>query len=135
MSGADVQFIFGQRKYGRGPDLSPSPHNYGVNEAILSCREAEPKQSQPRLALTRRGDLGMIDSEITAVHPEKTSEPVRDMSANRLPYDHRGIVVVASIWLAFYLLAGIHHFWSGGNQNREIADVRLSGIEPREARR
>jgi hypothetical protein len=28
------------------------------------------------------------------------------------PYDHRGVVVVASAWLAFYLLAAIHHFVS-----------------------
>jgi hypothetical protein len=26
------------------------------------------------------------------------------------PYDHRGIVVVASAWLAFYVVAAIHDF-------------------------
>jgi hypothetical protein len=31
------------------------------------------------------------------------------------PYNHRGTVVVASVWLAFYVIAAIHHFISVGN--------------------
>ena len=57
----------------------------------------------------------MITPEISALHSQKeTSEPARDKSADRLPYNHRAIIVVASIWLAFYLFAALHHFLSGG---------------------
>jgi hypothetical protein len=31
------------------------------------------------------------------------------------PYDHRGLVVVASTWLAFYVFATIHGFIALGN--------------------
>jgi hypothetical protein len=31
------------------------------------------------------------------------------------PHNHRGTVVVASVWLAFYVIAAIHHFISVGN--------------------
>lgn len=31
------------------------------------------------------------------------------------PYDHRGTIIVAGVWLAFYLITAIHHFISGGN--------------------
>ena len=31
------------------------------------------------------------------------------------PYNHRGTVVVASAWLAFYVIAAIHHFIVSGN--------------------
>ena len=31
------------------------------------------------------------------------------------PYDQRGLVVVASAWLAFYAIAAIHHFIASGN--------------------
>jgi hypothetical protein len=31
------------------------------------------------------------------------------------PYDHSGTVVVASAWLAFYVIAAIHHFMASGN--------------------
>jgi hypothetical protein len=31
------------------------------------------------------------------------------------PYNHRGIIVVASAWLAFYVILAIHHFISTGN--------------------
>jgi len=31
------------------------------------------------------------------------------------PYDHSGIVVVASAWLAFYVIAAIHTFIASGN--------------------
>jgi hypothetical protein len=31
------------------------------------------------------------------------------------PYNHRGIIVVASVWLAFYVILTIHHFMSSGN--------------------
>jgi hypothetical protein len=30
------------------------------------------------------------------------------------PYDHRGLVVVASAWLAFYVVATIHDFIASG---------------------
>ena len=30
------------------------------------------------------------------------------------PYDHSGIVVVASAWLAFYVIAAIHDFIASG---------------------
>jgi hypothetical protein len=30
-------------------------------------------------------------------------------------YDHRGTIVVAGVWLAFYVIAAIHHFISIGN--------------------
>lgn len=32
-----------------------------------------------------------------------------------LPYNHRGTVVVAGGWLAFYVIAAIHHFISVGH--------------------
>ena len=32
-----------------------------------------------------------------------------------LPCDQRGLVVVASAWLAFYVIAAIHHFIASGN--------------------
>ena len=47
---------------------------------------------------------------ITHSHEEK-SKSARDM-ASRLP---RGTMVVASIWLAFYLFAAIHQFLSNGS--------------------
>ncbi len=31
------------------------------------------------------------------------------------PYNHRGTVVVASAWLAFYIIAAIHHLIAAGN--------------------
>ena len=31
------------------------------------------------------------------------------------PYNHRGTVVVASAWLAFYVIAAIHGFMTSGN--------------------
>ena len=31
------------------------------------------------------------------------------------PYNHRGTVVVASVWLAFYVIAAIHEFIASGN--------------------
>jgi len=31
------------------------------------------------------------------------------------PYNHRGIIVAASAWLAFYVILAIHHFISSGN--------------------
>ena len=31
------------------------------------------------------------------------------------PYNHRGTVVVASAWLALYVIASIHHFIASGN--------------------
>lgn len=31
------------------------------------------------------------------------------------PYDHRGTIIVASAWLAFYVITAIHHFISSGN--------------------
>ena len=31
-----------------------------------------------------------------------------------LPYNHRGTVVVASAWLAFYVIAAIHDFIASG---------------------
>lgn len=31
------------------------------------------------------------------------------------PYDHRGTVVVASAWLAFYVIAAVHHLKASGN--------------------
>ncbi len=31
------------------------------------------------------------------------------------PYNHRGTVVVASAWLAFFVIAAIHHFIASGN--------------------
>ncbi len=31
------------------------------------------------------------------------------------PYNHSGTVVVASAWLAFYVIAAIHHFIASGN--------------------
>jgi hypothetical protein len=31
------------------------------------------------------------------------------------PYNYGGTVVVASAWLAFYLIAAIHHFMASGN--------------------
>jgi hypothetical protein len=31
------------------------------------------------------------------------------------PCDKRGVVVVASAWLAFYVIAAIHHFMASGN--------------------
>ena len=31
------------------------------------------------------------------------------------PYNHRGTIVVASVWLAFYVIAAIRHFISIGN--------------------
>ncbi len=31
------------------------------------------------------------------------------------PYDPRGLVVVASAWLAFYVIAAIHQFMASGN--------------------
>jgi hypothetical protein len=31
------------------------------------------------------------------------------------PYNHRGTVVLASAWLAFYAIAAIHHFIASGN--------------------
>ena len=31
------------------------------------------------------------------------------------PYNHRGIIVVASAWLALYVILAIHHFISIGN--------------------
>jgi len=31
------------------------------------------------------------------------------------PYDHRATVVVASAWLAFYVIAAIHPFMASGN--------------------
>jgi hypothetical protein len=31
------------------------------------------------------------------------------------PYNHRGTVVVASAWLAFYVIAAIHPFIASGN--------------------
>ena len=39
-------------------------------------------------------------------------EIVRDASP---PYNHRGTVVVASVWLAFYVIAAIHEFIASGN--------------------
>jgi hypothetical protein len=30
------------------------------------------------------------------------------------PYDHRGVVVVASAWLAFYVIAATHAFIASG---------------------
>ena len=30
------------------------------------------------------------------------------------PYDHRGLVVVASAWLAFYVVATVHDFIASG---------------------
>lgn len=32
-----------------------------------------------------------------------------------VPYDHRGTIVVGSAWLAFYVIAAVHHFISSGN--------------------
>ena len=31
------------------------------------------------------------------------------------PYDHRGTIIVAGAWLAFYVITAIHHFMSSGN--------------------
>jgi hypothetical protein len=31
------------------------------------------------------------------------------------PYNHRGTVVLASAWLAFYVFAVLHHFIASGN--------------------
>jgi hypothetical protein len=31
------------------------------------------------------------------------------------PYDHKGLVVVASVWLAFYVFATIHDLIASGN--------------------
>jgi hypothetical protein len=31
------------------------------------------------------------------------------------PYNHRGAVVLASAWLAFYVFAALHHFIASGN--------------------
>jgi hypothetical protein len=31
------------------------------------------------------------------------------------PYDYRATIVVASAWLAFYVILAIHHFMSSGN--------------------
>ena len=56
----------------------------------------------------------MITLKTNALHSEEeTSKSARDTS-NRLPDNHRGTIVVAGIWLAFYLFAAIHHFLSGG---------------------
>jgi len=31
------------------------------------------------------------------------------------PCDHRGTIIVAGAWLAFYVITAIHHFISSGN--------------------
>ena len=31
------------------------------------------------------------------------------------PYNHGGVIVVTSAWLAFYIIAAIHHFVASGN--------------------
>ena len=41
---------------------------------------------------------------------EGTSEFADGMSANRPPYNHQGTIVVAGVWLAFYLIVAIHQF-------------------------
>jgi hypothetical protein len=45
--------------------------------------------------------------------PESDTREIGD-DAYR-PYDHRGLVVVASAWLAFYVFATIHDFIALGN--------------------
>jgi hypothetical protein len=87
--------------FASGPDRL----NYGVNETILSCHETDPKQSPPSFAPFDRG-LSMI----THSHRE-TSKSAGEL-ANRLP---QGTIVVASVWLAFYLFAAIHQFLSSGS--------------------
>jgi hypothetical protein len=49
-----------------------------------------------------------MEAAMTTIKP---AEIGRDASP---PYNHRGTVVVASAWLAFYVIAAIHHFIASG---------------------
>jgi hypothetical protein len=42
------------------------------------------------------------------------------------PYNHSGTVVVASVWLAFYVVAAIHHLVAPGNAMAQGQAVRLA---------
>jgi hypothetical protein len=74
------------------------------------------KQSKQDVACTgeprRRQAVARSVQERCGVSEFDKREIGRDASP---PYNHRGTVVVASAWLAFYVFAAIHHFIAFGN--------------------
>jgi hypothetical protein len=63
----------------------------------------EPRRRQPvALSVQDRGDL-----------PESDKREVGEHACR--PYDHKGLVLVASAWLAFYVFATIHDLIAFGN--------------------
>jgi hypothetical protein len=45
------------------------------------------------------------------------------------PYNHRGTVVVAAAWLAFYIAAALHPFIATGTAARISADRSVAAID------
>ena len=68
--------------------------------ALKRAGQTRRRQAVARSGQGRRDDSGSDSGEIG-----------REAAA---PYDHRGIVVVASAWLAFYVVAAIHGFIASG---------------------
>jgi hypothetical protein len=63
----------------------------------------EPRWRQPvTRSIQDRGDL-----------PESDRREIGEDACR--PYDHKGLVVVASAWLAFYVFATIHDLIASGN--------------------
>jgi hypothetical protein len=72
----------------------------------------------PPLALERVGEPQWRQAVARSVQdrcnvPEFDKPEIRRNASP--PYNHRGTVVVASVWLAFYVIAALHNFLASGN--------------------
>ena len=75
-----------------------------------------PADALPR-AMERAGEPRWRQAAAQSVQDRRdvSESDQRDVGRSASPpYDHRGIVVVASGWLAFYVIAAIHQFIASG---------------------
>ena len=90
----------------------------GVSAQALSDTIGAAPVDAPPLALERAGEPPWRQPGARSVQDrcDVSESDQRDIGRDASPpYDHSGIVVVASAWLAFYVIAAIHTFIASGN--------------------
>jgi hypothetical protein len=73
------------------------------------------RAGEPRQAVARSGQDRWDVSEFDKCEIAKFEIDKSKVRPDPPPYDHRGTVVVASVWLALYVIMVIHHFIAAMN--------------------
>jgi hypothetical protein len=85
-------------------EVAMQTHADALPLAVARVGESRWRQAGARsvqVSLQNRRDVGEVDKH--EIEPDDYP-----------PYDHRGVVVVASAWLAFYIIAATHAFIASG---------------------